>query len=164
MHLDPDFQHLTYGEGPRAGWLNRLEADDLVVFYSGFQSVHPARRQPLIYALTGLYVVEEVIGATEIPRERWGENAHTRRRGAKETDIIVRAKAGVSGRLERCIPIGEWREAAYRVRPDILTAWGGLRVKNGFIQRAAAPIAFLDVAKFYQWFLNQKIPLVRSNN
>jgi len=40
-----------------------------------------------------------------------------------EPDIVVRAKSGVSGRLTQCIPIGEWRDRAYRVRKDLLKTW-----------------------------------------
>ena len=42
-------------------------------------------------------------------------------------DVIVRAQPGCSGRLRRCIPIGEFREQAYRVTRPTLEAWGEAR-------------------------------------
>jgi hypothetical protein len=64
----------------------------------------------------GLYFVQEVVPVAAVPEQRWNENAHVRkvRRGA--TDVVVRAKPGVSGRFDRCIRIGEWRDGAYRVQ------------------------------------------------
>jgi hypothetical protein len=77
--------------------------------------------------------------------------------------MIVRARRGVSGRLKRCIPIGEYRDRAYRVRRDLLSAWGGLDVKNGYVQRSARLPEFRDAALFYRWFLAQEPQLVASN-
>jgi hypothetical protein len=118
----------------------------------------------LMYALIGLFVAEEVVEAIRVPKELWHENAHTRKRKIGVPDIIVRAKRGKSGRLERAIPIGEWREGAYRVTNKLLADWGGLDVKNGFIQRSVSPPSFLNPERFYKWFLNQKVPLLERNN
>ena len=76
----------------------------------------------------------------------------------------MRAKPGVSGRLRRCIPIGEFRERIYRVRNDLLKAWGGLDIKDGYIQRSVRLTAFHDAAKFYHWFLAQKPEMIQRNN
>ncbi|MBU1398309.1 MAG: hypothetical protein KKH85_05395, partial [Proteobacteria bacterium] len=62
--------------------------------------------------------------AEKIPEKDWDKNAHTRRPFDK-TDIVIFAKSGLSGRLERCIPIGEYRDKAYRVTREILEDWGG---------------------------------------
>jgi hypothetical protein len=161
-HLDPDFSTLTYGDqGRRAQQIGRLGSGDLIVFYAGLRDVNPNER--LVYALTGLYVVDEMVPAHSIKEDRWSENAHTRRiPGA--TDLVVRAKPGVSGRLERCIPIGEYRLRAYRVKRDLLSAWGGLAVKDGYLQRSARLPEFRDAEKFYEWFQQQGIPLVERNN
>jgi len=70
----------------------------------------------------------------------------------------------VSGRLERCIPIGDYRERAYRVRPTLLTAWGGLSVNNGYLQRSARLPEFSQADRFYDWFLAQKVALLPRNN
>ena len=165
MHLDPDFDYLTYGDGgERARQIcSKLGRGDLVVFYAGMRDVNPAAQ--LVYALIGLYVVDEIIPATSVPSARGDENAHTRRVLAKDaTDIVVRARRKVSGRLERCIPIGAYRDRAYRVWPKLLTAWGGLSVRNGYLQRSARLPEFTDARRFYKWFCSQKVPLVQRNN
>ena len=161
-HLDPDFSTLTYGDqGRRAQQIGRLGSGDLIVFYAGLRDVNPNER--LVYALTGLYVVDEMVPAHSIKEDRWSENAHTRRiPGA--TDLVVRAKPGVSGRLERCIPIGEYRQRAYRIKHDLVARWGGLTVKNGYIQRSARLPEFRQPNRFYDWFLAQEARLLRVNN
>jgi hypothetical protein len=159
-HLDPDFEHLTYGDQGQRGKRiqSLLTGSDLLAFFAALRPVDgPAR--PLIYALIGLYVVEEIVLARSIPRSRWAENAHTRR-VPSDGDIVVRAKPGVSGRLRRCIPIGEFRDRVYRVRKDLLTAWGGLDIADGYIQRSVRLPAFRNTAKFYRWFLAQKPELI----
>jgi hypothetical protein len=165
MHLDPDFEQLTYGDdGSRRGsGILDLVAGDLLVFYAGLRPIHPCEHK-LVYGLVGLYVVQEVAKLPDIPKSRWGENAHTRKIKQGQSDVIVRARPGVSGRLDRCIPIGEWRDGAYRVCRGVLTAWGGLSVKDGFIQRSVVPPRFLDADRFYRWFLKQKASLLNRNN
>jgi type I restriction enzyme M protein len=79
-------------------------------------------------------------------------------------DLIVRARPDVSGRLERCLPIGDYREKAYRVRPDILEEWGGLSVKNGYLQRSARLPRFLDPERFQRWFKSKNAVLLQRNN
>jgi hypothetical protein len=165
MHLDPDFDCLTYGdEGGRrgAGMVGMVEGD-LLVFYGGLCPVHECEHR-LVYALMGVYVVQEVVPEAEVPPELWHSNAHVRKVKRGETDIVVRAKPGVSGRFERCIPIGEWRNRSYRVRNDVLKAWGGLSVKDGFIQRSAVPPTFNQPRKFLTWLQKQKVGLVSRNN
>jgi len=164
MHLDPDFEYLTYGDnGKRRGAeIAKLQPNDLLVFYAGLRSIVPPKK--LLYALVGLYVVEEVVPAVTVPADRRHENAHTRWTDISASDIVVRGKRGVSGRFERCIPIGEFRDRSYRVRRDIEAAWGGLSVKNGYIQRSAVPPVFRDAAKFYGWLQHQGIKLIESNN
>jgi len=163
-HLDPDFDQLTYGDQGQRGKriTSLLTAGDLLVFFAALRPVDgPAR--PLIYALIGLYVVEEIVPAKCVPQSRWAENAHTRRE-PDDGDIVVRAKSGVSGRLRRCIPIGELRGGVYRVRNDLLEVWGGLDIKDGYIHRSVRLPAFHDTKKFYRWFLAQKPELVAMNN
>lgn len=143
--------------------MRKLQGGDLVVFYAGLRSIH-LKKDPLIYAIIGLFVVDEVVAVKDVPKERRDENAHTRRGVHEETGIIVRGIQGKSGRLETFLPIGEFRNSAYRVRKDILDAWGNLSVKDGFIQRSARPPRFLDAEKFYKWFQKQQIGLVQENN
>jgi hypothetical protein len=163
-HLDPDFDRLTYGDQGRRGKriISLLTSGDLLAFFAALGPVDGSPC-PLIYALIGLYRVGEIVPAKSVPRSHWAENAHTRRIPGDD-DIVVRANLGVSGRLRRCIPIGELRDRAYRVRKDLLDAWGGLDIKDGYIQRSARPPAFLDATKFYRWFLAQKPDLVAENN
>ncbi len=164
MHLDPDFDHLTYGDqGERAKQIRtKVGPGDLLVFYAGMRDLQP--RPGLVYALIGLYVVEDIIPALTVPVARRHENAHTRRVFAGASDIVVRARREVSGRLERCIPIGDYRERAYRVWPKLLSAWGGLSVNNGYLQRSARLPEFLQADRFYDWFKAQKVALVPRNN
>ena len=164
-HLDPDFDHLTYGDqGQRAKRIATLPTSvgDLLAFFAAFRPIDGPRR-PLVYALIGLYVVDAIVSAKSIPESRWAENAHTRRTPG-DTDIVVYGKPGCSGRLRRCIPIGELRNRMYRVRNDLLDAWGGLDIKDGYIHRSVWPPAFLDAKRFYAWFLAQKPELVAQNN
>jgi hypothetical protein len=161
-HLDPDFSYLTYGDERKRGKrIRELEEDDIVAFYAGLRSTEPERN--LIYALIGLYVVDKIISAKLISEKDRDKNAHTRKQPDK-TDVIVFAKPGLSGRLERCIPIGENRSKAYRVTCGLLGEWGGLCVKNGFIQRSGTLPWFCNPEKFYKWFRNQNIRLVKCNN
>lgn len=162
-HLDPDFRWLTYGDNgnARGRGMSQLTSGDLLVFYSGLRSI---QRNALVYAITGLYVIDEVKRAVEVPRERYSENAHTRWDVISPNDIVVRGRPRVSGRLKRCIAIGEFRDRAYRVTSALETEWGGLSVKNGYVQRSGVPPRLRDASLFYEWFLKQDLPLVRSNN
>jgi hypothetical protein len=164
-HLDPDFSNLTYGDEKQRGkpvW--GLKNGDIVAFYASLRPI-PTKPcgQKLIYAMIGLYVVDKVIPAEKIPEKEWDKNAHTRRNPDK-TDIVVFAKSGLSGRLEQCILIGEFRDKAYRVTHELLDKWGGLSVKNGWIQRSAKLPCFHDPERFYEWFKKQNIGLVARNN
>ena len=162
-HLDPDFDHLTYGDrGQRGKRVATLGAGDIIAFFASLR----ARDDPdhrLVYALIGLYVIDEIVPAASVPPNRWHENAHTRRAPASD-DIVVRARSGSSGRLRTCIPIGEFRDRSYRVSRDLLQAWGDLDIKDGFIQRSVRLPMFRDADRFYRWFLAQKPELAASNN
>ena len=164
MHLDPDFQHLTYGDiRERAKQLRAsLNPGDLIVFYAGLRDV---RDRGLVYAIIGLLMVEEFLLATSILPTLRDINAHSRRiLPSSAQDLIVRGRPGVSGRLERCVPIGEWRDRAYRVRRDLLAEWGGLSVKGGYLQRSARLPRFFDAARFYDWFRSKSPILLQTNN
>ncbi|MEO0070537.1 MAG: hypothetical protein ABIK39_00385 [candidate division WOR-3 bacterium] len=165
MHLDPDFEHLTYGDGRRKGsQIMQLSRGDFLAFYAGLKSINP-KDHGLVYALIGFFVIDEIVPAEKIPEEHWGKNAHTRREPLPEAnEIVVRAQHQYSGRLRRCIPIGGWRNRAYRVCPDILEEWGGLSVNNGYIQRSAVLPAFTKPERFLHWFNRQTPELVKRNN
>lgn len=164
MHLDPDFDHLTYGDvGNRRGsYIAQMTRGDAIVFYAGLKPRAPCEHR-LLYAIIGLYLVHEVVKATSIADDRRHENAHTRKKMVSANDIVVRAQPGVSGRFRRCIPIGGFRDRAYRVRRDLLERWGGLSVNDGYIQRSAVPPRFNDPARFMTWLQEQRPELDRSN-
>ena len=164
MHLDPDFEHLTYGdEGRRGGRIYKMwkERDglDFLVFYAGLCDVNP-NKERLVYAIVGFYMIDEIVQATEVPLSRCNENAHTRRARPGKDEIVVRAKREESGRLKRCVPIGCHRpgcdrphgHASYRVIPDLLARWGGLSVSDGYLQRNAYIPEFKNAERFLQWF------------
>lgn len=165
MHLDPDFGHLTYGDGGnrRGKPLVDLNRGALVVFYGGLRPVAACQHR-LVYALVGLYRVHEVVRLNSVVEARWSENAHTRCVDHEASDVIVRAQPGSSGRLRRCIPIGEFRDGAYRVTGPILEAWGGLSCRNGYVQRSAVLPRFLAAPRFLRWFEQQRPELVSANN
>ncbi len=165
MHLDPDFDYLTYGDqGERAKQLSQKVSNkgDVIVFYAGLKD---ARERQLTYAIIGLFFVEEIVLATKLSIASPGSNAHTRRvlsDGAQ--DIVIRAQPTISGRLQRSIPIGEWRDGAYRVRRDVLEAWGGLSVRGGYLQRSVRLPEIIHPKTFLDWFYSQAPDLLQANN
>ncbi len=165
MHLDPDFGHLTYGDqGERAKQLRaNLEPGDLIVFYAGLADIRGSPQ--LVYALIGLFVVDEFIVAAKVSSPQRDINAHSRRILKPDaTDLIVCARPTVSGRLECCLQIGEYRDRAYRVRQDLLEAWGGISVKDGYLQRSARLPRLLDTPRFLHWLTMQRPIFMPANN
>jgi len=165
MYLDPDFEHLTYGDvGDRRGsHIREMEHGDLVVFYAGLRSIRPEDHR-LIYALVGLYVVDEVVQAADVSKSCWNMNAHTRKVKRGAADIVVRAIRGRSGRFATFLPIGDYRDRAYRARRDILKQWGDLTVRDGYLQRSARPPRFLQPKRFLAWLKRQDVELLEANN
>jgi len=165
MHLDPDFDNLTYGDnGVRRGkGLLELGRGDVVAFYAGLRPVSTCPHR-LLYALVGLYRVGEAVRLSAVTAHRWSENAHTRCVDHEGSDVIVRGVAGSSGRLRRCIPIGGFRDRAYRVDPRVLADWGGLSCRDGYLQRSAVLPTLRDPRRFMEWFERQGGELVNSNN
>jgi len=164
MHLDPDFEHLTYGDlGQRARQLGRLQHGDLIAFYAGLRDINKAGE--LVYAIIGLFEVEGFMHAREVPEADRDINAHSRRiTGSDGDDLIVRGRPGSSGRLERCLPIGEYRDRAYRVRSDLMEAWGGLSIHDGYLQRSVRLPKLLQPERFREWFQKRGPRLVQANN
>ena len=111
-----------------------------------------------------LYIVDKIGFAGEVDEDHWDENAHTRKMDINPFDVIVHAKPEFSGRLERAISIGEWRNNAYRVRNDLLDIWGGLSVKDGYITRSIVPPRFLNPEKFHAWFKDQRIGVIQKRH
>lgn len=163
MHLDPDFDHLTYGDTEDRGRkLLGFRENDWVVFYSGLRSVQGSR--DLVYGLIGLLVVDSVRRVADIPSAEHDRNAHTRLLNRTDSDIVVTGKPGVSGRFLRYLDIGEFRNRSYRVRQDLLNAWGGLGVNDGWIQRSANPPLLLQPAMFADWLRKQQPTVMAVNN
>lgn len=165
MHLDPDFERLTYGDnGERRGkGIADFVRGDLLVFYAGLRPCRPCDHR-LVYAIVGVFKVDQVVRLDQVDKAQWAENAHTRRLEHRAQDVIVRADHRHSGRLRNCIPIGEWRAGAYRVRSDLLHEWGDLSCRDGFIQRSAVPPMLKAPTRFLRWFERQGPSLVRENN
>lgn len=164
-HLDPDFGAGTYGDdGRRRGTILRsLTPGDVLAFYSGLRDVEDPRG-PLFYGIIGLLVVRSVERAADVPPHHRCRNAHTRRLHPRPTDVIVIGRREETGLCDRAIAIGERRRGAYRVRRDLLEAWGGLSVKDGFIQRSAVPPRLIDPEAFLRWFRRQGVLLHASNH
>lgn len=160
MHLDPDFEHLTYGDqGSKAKRLDQLQLGDFIAFYGGFRNIQNGE---LVYALFGLLEVQEKVAAASVPDGRWYENAHTRRK-PQPGEIVFRGSPRRSGRCATLLDIGEYRNRAYRVRSDLLRTWGGLSVNDGYLQRSANPPRFLQPELFLTWFERNAGMLVRRN-
>jgi hypothetical protein len=162
-HADPDFANLTYGDRrERARQIReKLGSGDLLVFYAGLRDVHDRR---LVYGLIGLLTVEAIVAARELPAGQWSKNAHTRRSEIGETDVVVRGSEGRSGRFERCLPFAQYRDGAYRVRPELLETWGGLGVRDGYVQRSARLPELSAPDRFLGWLDRQAVGLVARDN
>lgn len=174
MHLDPDFEHLTYGDEGRKGsrikkiWEER-DGPVFLVFYAGLRDVNP-NKERLLYAIVGFYMIEEVVQATEVSPSRCDENAHTCCARLGNDEIVVRAKRGQSGRLKQCLPIGCYRPRSenpngcpqYRVKCNLLKEWGGLSVKDGWLQRGMSELK--DADRFLRWFRQCSPDLISRNN
>jgi hypothetical protein len=162
-HADPDFEHLTYGDRRVRGRQIRekLGAGDLLVFYAGLRDVH---HRGLVYGLIGLLTVDGIVRARDLPAERWAENAHTRRAEIGETDVVVHGTASASGRFDRCLPFAGYRSGAYRVHTELLDRWGGLGVRDGYVQRSARLPEVTDPPRFLAWLDAQRVALLARDN
>lgn len=163
MHLDPDFEHLTYGDlgSARGKRLRELREDDLIVFYAGLR---PCRGpNTLVYALVGMFLVDHVAPIGDVDPALWCCNAHTRKLNHGASDVIVWAKPQRSGRFAAAIPFGDYRDSAYRIREDVLEAWGGISAKNGFIQRSGVLPWIGDADACLHWINSQGVKLEQRN-
>lgn len=163
MHLDPDFNYLSYGDtADRGRRLMSFKENDIVVFYSSLRSIHGDAE--LVYALVGLLAINSIEHVKDVRPENFYSNAHTRNKINVESDIIIRGKPGISGRFSKYIPIGEFRKNSYRVKKDLLDQWGNIGVKDGWIQRSANPPLFLAPEQFIKWLEKKSPILIASNN
>jgi len=75
MHLDPDFNYLSYGDTKNRGRkLLSFNEDDILIFYSSYQSIYASAK--LIYALMGMLVIKTIEKVGDI-NSNFDENAHT---------------------------------------------------------------------------------------
>ncbi len=116
-----------------------------------------------MYALIGYYEVEKLSWANEIPLDMKNINAHTRKKHPFPQDIIVHANPEKSGKFKQCIPIGEYRNRAYRVRQGLLEKWGGLAIKDGYLQRSRNPPFFKEPERFLDWLTEQEPIFTQCN-
>lgn len=163
-HLDPDFDHSTYGDqatgrGLRVGELNE---GDFIAFFASFKPITKCDHN-LIYALYGIMVVDKVLRVSEIPENEFHKNAHTRVNKKNPDHWVVFANPSLSGRFNRAIPIGEFRNGSYRVKKEVLDVWGDIGVKDGFIQRSVCPPWFTKPERFLKWLEDQQVKLTNSN-
>lgn len=163
-HLDPDFHYLTYGDqgtgrGLRVG---NLEEGDFLAFFASFKPTKTCGHS-LVYALYGIMVVDKIQKVADISFEEYQKNAHTRVNEMNVEHLVVFAKPSQSGRFRRALPIGSYRNGSYRVTEEVLEAWGGIDVKDGFIQRSVCPPLFSNPSRFFRWLDNQSVELVQNN-
>lgn len=162
MHLDPDFDHLTYGDiggNPRGSQFKKLQGGDAIAFYAGLKPV--SRSGGLYYGLIGMLHVVEVLAATDVSDERRHENAHTRMAQVDSSHVVVRGDVSKGGRLKSSIRIGEYRDKNYRVLPDVFAAWGGFTSPSDSIKRGVRTLNSPDC--FLTWLDSQNPEYVRSN-
>jgi hypothetical protein len=170
-HLDPDFAHLTYGDGGGGRGTrirNFLSAGDFIVFWAGLRNVDTGT---IDCAIIGYFTISCVMNASDIGPLDAHRNAHTRYvQAAKWREVVVFANPQNSGRLRKCIPIGGFRDKAQRVDRKLLATWGGLEKgdgsdwPDGYITRSGQPPIFRAPRRFLKWFKAQKPKLVHANN
>ena len=108
--------------------------------------------------------VQSVQRVRDIPDDRRDSNAHSRRQSADPDDIVVYGAPQTSGRFRHAIPIGEYRNRAYRVRRPILEQWGQISANDGYLQRSATLPTFNNPPKFQAWLQSQNPQLMQANN
>jgi hypothetical protein len=163
-HLDPDFDYCTYGDqatgrGLRVG---KLKKNDFIAFFASFKPITTCNHR-LIYALYGIMVVDKVLRVADVPDNLLPSNAHSRVEHANKEHLVVFANPEMSGRFNRAIPIGEFRNGSYRVTNEMLAKWGDIGVKDGFIQRSVNPPWFSNPEQFVKWLESQQIELINRN-
>lgn len=157
VHLDPDFKTLSYGDrggGPRGSRMWELEAGDFIAFYASLAPL-TTFSSPYAYCLIGWFTIDRKCRVKDLNDESRTLCAHGRQDGYPD-DVVFWGNPKTSGRFSKAIHIGEFRNAAYRVRKELLEEWGGLDVNDGYIQRSARPPFFSKPSVFLKW-LNQRM-------
>jgi hypothetical protein len=163
-HLDPDFDYSTYGDQATGRGLRvrDLNKGDFIAYFASFRPISNCEHK-LVYALYGIMVVDKILKVSDIPNNEFHKNAHTRIKDSNKEHLVVFANPSLSGRFNRAIPIGEFRNGSYRVTNKMLEAWGDIGVKDGFIQRSVCPPWFLKPEKFLNWLDSQQVKLINGN-
>jgi len=163
-HLDPDFDYSTYGDqaSGRGLRIGQLKSGDFIAFFASFRPTKKCNHR-LVYALYGMMIVDKVLKASDVPEPLLRANAHTRISNMNDDHWIVFADPTSSGRFDRAIPIGEFRDKSYRVTNAMLDLWGGIGVKNGYIQRSVNPPWFDNPEQFLEWIHSQQVILINRN-
>jgi hypothetical protein len=162
---------LSYGDSCERA--NRIKdffkgsTDHFIAFYASFTPIEH-NEQPLVYAIIGLYRFENVHYAKDVSELLRDQNAHTRvvdYQKHENTDIVIFADKSISGRLKYLLPIGERRRnRQYYVRKELFEQWGGIGVRDGWIQRSARLPNFLNPDLFLEWFNKQNPEFIHDNN
>lgn len=163
-HLDPDFDHVSYGDQAtgRGRRVRELKKGDFIAFFASFMPTEPFKEK-LVYALYGIIFVDYVEKLGNLPENQFYKNAHSRIVDQNPEHLVVFGDTAISGRFSRAIPIGEWRNRSYRLTHEILNEWGGVSVKDGYVQRSVNPPWFNNPSKFLKWLERKEIKLCRSN-
>ena len=135
---------------------------DVLVFYGGLRPVHPCEHR-LIYALLGLYVVEEVVPAVRVPATRWHENAHVRKTARRQTDIVVCASRTFQAGLTAAFRSENGETAP--IESAMAFAPMGRVVGKGWIHPThAVPPTFIRPTRFLDWLESQQVRRIPRNN
>lgn len=80
-HLDPDFENLTYGDqgSGRGNRVRKLYAGDFIAFFASFRPIpNIPCDHVLVYALYGVFFIDDIKKAKDVSSDQWHVNAHTR--------------------------------------------------------------------------------------
>ena len=127
-----------------------MQEGDFIAFFAGFRPTTASYEHTLAYCLFAIFFVQRVQQVRDLTLAQRVACAHGRRKHALD-DFVVQADPATSGRFPRAIPIGEFRQNAYRVRRELLQEWGDLTVRDGYIQRSAQPPHFKNPRRFLKW-------------
>src|SRR5438067_6467796 len=97
-HLDPDFGHLTYGDGDGGRGQrirNFLSAGDFIVFWAGLRCIET---EQIVCSIIGFFTVAYIMNAVEVGPLDAHRNAHTRYAQSDNwNDVVVFGKQSESG-------------------------------------------------------------------
>jgi len=104
------------------------------------------------------------VGARRAARAPAGERPHPAGRDRGDRRRRPQGSASASGRFDRCLPFAGYRAGAYRVHEELLERWGGLGVRDGYVQRSARLPELARPERFLAWLDAQRVDLLARNN